>query len=780
MPRRSLSLLAIALAGLASAQDLPKQARDRHEYDLIDVDWSVKIDMPSAAIEGRVVNTVAASKDNPWLIFDCANLTVAKVTIDGKEVAFKADGKVLAVATEGVAKGQKLRVEITYSGKPEAGIYFVPASRAFPAKTDIVYTQGEMEDNRYWLPTYDSPNDKATSQGTIEVPAGWRVLSNGENRGVDANGSRSVWHWRMDKPHSTYLISLLAGPYTDVPDGTDPVPVSIWTPVGLEEWGKNAFGGTDAIIRFYGKQTGQKFPWPKYAQSAVSDFMFGGMENVTATTQTITALFPDEAKGTRDSTGLDAHELAHQWFGDFVTTPSWNDIWINEGWATFMPHFWARQKYGQEEYDIERFDTIESAKGAMWGNPNRSMVWDGWKVPMDAFDGYAYPGGAARMFALMHMVGEKPFWRATRAYLKTYGLKNVDTAQFFQSYSKSLGRDLSTFETEWFRTPSTPPTFEVRRQNGQVQLHQTQAKPFHLTLDVWSLQPNGAWVKKAVTVTEANAIIDGMGTGPVLVDAEAFLPIQVKYSDATKDELVQLWKHAPNAAAKLRLVGPVMEKLSPAERQDLATTGSSNRLLVRLMGYVTDEGRLRGYAKSSDENVRRAAYEQMSRIPATDGIKADLHAAWEDKKLNPDLRLAALESLYTLTKDQSLLEAAWHENRFDDGYRVWALNTWAGLDPNRARALALDALDGSAEPLRLTAIRVLGRVKDAPGERKVFDRLASMMDERSNSPLRAAIGALGDYGDPAAIPLLEKRANHGLHFVRGDVANALARLGRRE
>jgi aminopeptidase N len=771
-----LAGLSVCLASTAAAQDLPKQARDRHEYDLIDVDWRVKIDMPRAALEGTVVNTLKTTKSDALLVFDCAGLNVKRVEVDGRETPFRADGNVLGVTAAGTNAGRTLKVAVEYGGAPEAGIYFVPASRSFPAHTDIVYTQGEMEDNRYWLPTYDSPNDKATSRGTIDVPAGWRVLSNGQSLGVKTAGGRSVWRWRQDKPTSTYLISLVAGPYTEAPDGTDPVPVSIWTPEGLEKWGRNAFGGTDAIIRFYGTLTGVKYPWRKYSQSAVADFMFGGMENVTCTTQTIHALFPDSVKSTRDSTGLDAHELAHQWFGDYVTTPSWDDIWINEGWASFLPHFWTREKYGQEEYDLDRYGTLEAAKGAMNGSPNRSMVWSGWKDPMDAFDGNAYAGGAARMFALMHLAGEGPFWRATRAYLKEYGLKNVDTAGFFRSYSRSLGRDLSTFEKQWFRTPSVAPVVEARREGGVVTLKQTQPIPFDLTLDVWSLQQDGTWLKKVVSMTGATVTIGGFGKGPILVDAEAYLPIEVKYPDATKEDLLRAWKAAPNAAAKMRLAKPLTDLLMPEERDGLVR-GETPRMQRELMQYVSAPATLREFGRAADDRLRQAAYSRMGQVPADDGIEADLRAAWRDHALNPDLRMAALQSLYTLTKESSLLDEAWKEDRFDDGYRTWALDAWAQSDPNRARDLALQSFSGnSTGALRLTAVRKLGKVKDRPGERTVYDSLAAMLSERSNSPLRAAIGALADYGDPAAIPLLEKRANHGLHFIRNEVQSAIGRL----
>jgi aminopeptidase N len=769
--RRSTLLLSLALAALSGAQDLPKQARDRHEYDLLDVDWRVRINPVKAAVAGTVVNTLRATRNAPFLVFDCGNLTVTKVTVDGKKTPFRNNGSVLAVRSS-AKQGKVVKVTIEYRGLPEAGMYFVDAKRAFPAKTPIVYTQGEMEDNRYWLPTYDSPNDKATSRGTITVPKGWSVLSNGRLLG-NTNGT---WRWAMDKPHVTYLISLVAGPYTAVPDGTNPVPVSIWTPKGLEGWGKNAFGGTDAIIRFYGKLTGQPYPWAKYAQSAVADFMFGGMENVSATTQTINALFPDSVKGTRDSTGLDAHELAHQWFGDYVTTPRWDDIWINEGWATFLPHFWAREKSGQEEYDLQRYDTLESAKGAMREKPDRSMVWSGWKVPMDAFDGYAYPGGAARMFALMHKVGEESFWKATQGYLKEYGLKNVDTAQFFAFYSKALGTDLSGFEKQWFRTPSVPPTVEVRRANGKVILHQTQPTTFALDLDVWALKPDGTWDKRVVALTSAEQSVDLPG-GPVLVDAEAFLPIDASYPDLTKDELIRMWKAAPSLATKMRLSGLFASKVPAEEMEDYAIIEEDPRMTIRLMSWVKDPTQLRLYAMQPNERVAQAALTQLGNIPSNaDNLKL-LREAWANTTLNPDLRLAALQSLYTLTKDPMLLDQASQTDRFDEGYRTWALDRLAEVDPNHAREVALRALNGGVnEPVRLQAIRILGRVKDTPGERTVFNALAAMMTERSNSPLRAAIGALADYGDKAAIPLLEKRKNHGLHFVRGDVANALERL----
>ena len=769
MRRPTLALL--ALTSLAGAQSLPEHARERHEYDLLDVDWTVRLDPAKATFTGTVVNTVRATKDAPLLVFDSAKLTVSRVLIDGKTVAATVQGEIVAVPSTAKA-GMTQKVTIEYAGSPEAGMYFVPAERAYPATTAVVYTQGEAEDTRYWLPTYDAPDDKATSRGTVVAPEGWSVLSNGKRLSAEGGTSR----WAMEKPHSTYLISFVAGPYTEIPDGTDPVPVSIWTPTGLEAWGRNAFAGTDGIVRLYAKLTGTPYPWPKYAQSAVPQFMFGGMENVSATTQSLGALFPDAVKATQDGTGLSAHELAHQWFGDLVTTPRWGEAWINEGWATFMPHFVTREREGEEAYALDRYDTLESAKETMNANPGRSMVWNGWTEPMDAFDGYAYPGGAARLFALMHGVGEDRFWKATKDYLSLYGGKNADTAGLFASFGKSLGADLSTFEKDWFRTPSPAPRIVVSRVGTNVVLKQTQPHPFALYLDVWALGKDDAWTKRRVPVRAATTTVAGLPAGPVLVDAEAYFPIEVEYGDLAKADRLRLWKAAPNGAARMRLVGLLLAVLS-SDEMDTLVEDAEPHLRVRLVRYVVSPERLIAMSKGDDARIAQEALRRMGDIPRTDETVARLREVWNEGAANPDLRLAALDSAYTLTKDIALVDAAAMAFRYDEGFRTWALAHRAQIDPDAAREVALIALkEGAKEPMRLAAIRTLGRVKDKPGERRAYDALAALMTERSNSGLRAAIGALADYGDPAAIPLLEARKDHSLFMVREEVARALAKL----
>ncbi|MBI3721627.1 MAG: hypothetical protein HY248_03660, partial [Fimbriimonas ginsengisoli] len=333
MPIRRFFALACLLASsvltLAGARHAPKT------YRLIDVRWSLSFDEAKRSINGEVTNTVRPMKDGlASVAFDCAKLEVSSVTVNGAKATFVNEDELLTVRLPRPAtQADSLKVRIVYSGRPEAGIYFIPASRAFPAHTSCVYTQGEMIDTRYWLPTYDWPDNRASFESFIKVPKGYYALSNGKLEGIEHEADADVFHWKLPQPQSTYLISLVAGRYDEGQDAGAKVPTYFYAPEGLKDWGEAAFGGTSKIVDFYGRLTGFPYPYAKFSQAAVPDYMFGGMENTTCVTQTLGALFPAKVAPLRDATGLVAHELAHQWFGDTVTCSDWEHIWLNEGFA---------------------------------------------------------------------------------------------------------------------------------------------------------------------------------------------------------------------------------------------------------------------------------------------------------------------------------------------------------------------------------------------------------------------------------------------------------------
>lgn len=771
-PAVALVLLS-ALAGAQHNKRLPRV------YDLKNVEWHLSFDETLGTIQGRVVNTLSplkAATKQIW--FDSAKLKIQQVLVNGVRAKFTEEPERLVV-TLPRPEGPKdtLAVSISYTGRPEAGIYFVPAARAFPAHSSVVYTQGEMEDTHYWIPTYDYPDDKATSVSYVTVPSSYTVIANGKLVKVIASGSTKTVVHRMDQPHSTYLISLVTGQFSVGDDGSfKGKPVRWNVPVGLEPMGKAAFGGTDRMIAFYSKLTGIDYPYAKFDQSAVPDYMFGGMENITAVTQTIQALFPPESAPVSDAEGLVLHELAHQWFGDLITCASWPHAWLNEGFATFLPSFYVREAHGQEAYDISRYGTLQGGFGSAMGE-QRPVVWTGYEEPIDIFGGTIYPGGASRMFVLMHWLGEEKFWKAIHNYLQEYGYKPVTTPQFFASMSKSTGVDLTTFMNEWLYRKELP-RLTVSRVGTDVVIKQT-APYFTLDLPVWVL--NGKeWVKKSVhsAGAEVRLPLGALAGKPLLVDPEVFLLGSIDYSfPVSAEEYMSIYRNAPNAAAKMRLEQKMFGVLNPAQVLELAKTETNSQLLRELVPHVRDEAYLLGLLNSDDQQLVATVVSSFGRSPLSPAVAAALRAKFESSS-NLEVRQRALGVLLSNTPDDALAERAWHMPSYNEAFRATALDYYVAHKPEEAREMALGVLDHpDSERLRVHAIEVLGGLKDKKGERRVFNALARVAQERSFGARSSAIRALASYGDKAAIPILQPITTHSLHFMRRGAQAAIRQLG---
>ena len=773
--RLPAALPLILVSSLGFAQVHP------HNFDLLDVKWHVDLKgyEDTGLLTGDVVNTMTVLSKPSSVSFDCAKLSVKKVLVDGKPATFQLDSKYLTVNLPGVGSGQTVRIHVFYEGHPEAGMYLVPAERAFPAHTNVIYTQGEMEDNRYWLPTWDYPDDKATSEGTIEVNPGEIAVSNGKLLGIKEQSDRRVFHWKMDKPHATYLISIVAGKYDRGSTGTwGNMPVNYYVPQGLIDEGTATFGHTERIIDFYSKLTGFKYPYAKFCQSAVPDYMFGGMENITAVTQTIGALHPPSTEPLTDSTGLVAHELAHQWFGDTVTCNGWSDAWLNEGFATFLPTFWERQRSGPEAYDLGRYGTFQGGLAAHT-DTSRPVVWKGYKNALDMFNNFIYPGGASRMFMLMDQLGEARFWKAITSYLNERKYTSVDTPMFFDSMSRATGVNLKPFMKQWFYT-SAAPNLTVSEKGKNLLI--TQPKPyFDLNLDVWVLN-GGSWVKKKAHTTGAETVVrlGSLAHHPALVDPRCFVMANIHNSiPLTSAQAIQLFNAAPNAGEKARIMDTMMDGLSNAEWLAFVKTLKSVNMLERTSGHLhdpVDEAFLVGKAHSTDARVRNWAISNLEYQSKSPAVLTRLTEASESDA-NPLIRETAMQALLKLTNDPGLAEKAWSMDGFRDSYRSMALSWWNQNAKDKARDMCLSALSNpTPEPTRVAAIQYLGNLKDKPGETTVYDALTAVLKETSFGARNAAIYSLASYGNPQALTLIRPFQTHSLVFFRNAADYAVSAL----
>ena len=258
-----------------------------------------------------------------------------------------------------------LDLAIAYAGSPESGLHFVPPDPAYPEKPLAIWTQGEAEDTHHWLPCYDYPNDRVTTEMIITVAKPLSVVSNGVAGRAPGRTptARGPIHWKMDQPHSTYLITLAAAEFVAFHDKVGDLPVDYYVTKNVDEATARRFmGKTPGMIRFFSEKTGQPYPYPKYAQVCLPEFG-GGMENTSATSMTDAALLDEIEALERDEDGLVAHELAHQWFGDLLTCKDWSHIWLNEGFASYFDPLFAEHDLGEDEFRLRMDGELKSYLG---------------------------------------------------------------------------------------------------------------------------------------------------------------------------------------------------------------------------------------------------------------------------------------------------------------------------------------------------------------------------------------------------------------------------------
>ncbi|HXI35131.1 MAG TPA: M1 family aminopeptidase, partial [Gemmatimonadales bacterium] len=348
-----------------------------------------------------------------------------------------------------IADGDTARFTITYHGVVESGqglTYINPEGR--PHRPPQIWSQGEDHDNHFWFPTYDFPNDKMTWEVVATVPKGMNAVSNGRlvSDVTAKDGSRTV-DWRQERPSATYLVSLVVAPLVKIHDAWRTVPVDYYVYPEDSALARPLFKITPDMIDTYSRLTGINYPWAKYAQTTVADF-FGGMENVSATT------LVDWLPAARDYQDrpwypwiLIPHELSHQWFGDYVTTENWANMWLNEGFAEFMPGQYWEQRAGvhtAQDYYLDEYDQF------MQIDQQRRM-------PLASLgSNNIYPKGALVLKMLKQYLGERPFWASVHRYLVDHAYDNATTDDLRQAVLDATGENLDWFWDQWIYQAGYP------------------------------------------------------------------------------------------------------------------------------------------------------------------------------------------------------------------------------------------------------------------------------------------------------------------------------------
>ncbi|MFT7667544.1 MAG: aminopeptidase N [Planctomycetota bacterium] len=456
------------------ADSLEHNGWDR-DSDLIHVDLSLTLDLESASITGSVRNRVRALVNQTESIqFHSVDLNIASVRDSaGRQLSWKNTGPILQVElAESLERGVEETISIEYSASPQLGLYFRETSKDAKGAAPQVWSQGQAEDTRYWLPTWDYPNDRATFSAHLRVAGEFRALSNGRlvSEVEHENGDRT-FHWELDERIPTYLIALAVGRWELYEDDWKGLPVQYWVGPGTgEEKARRAFGETPEMLSYFTDLLGVEYPYSKYAQVAVADFVSGGMENASLTLQhDYVIASPDEhVENDGETRLLVAHELAHQWFGNWVTCFGWSHLWLNEAWATYMELLFERHKSGPETFALwlERYRNDFIARGERTRRP----LSEDWRTQLtDMRCSHEYVKGPWVLYMLEHEVGSEAFWQAVHAYLVRHGDGLVQTSDFARSIFDETGRNVEGFLEQWVEAGGHP-QYKVRLKTHTAEL----------------------------------------------------------------------------------------------------------------------------------------------------------------------------------------------------------------------------------------------------------------------------------------------------------------------
>ena len=439
------------------------------DFHTTHVKIELTLDFAKRSLYGACTLTFEPIRSGLGLIrLDARELNIGKVSVDNAQAEYEYDNSVLDVKLPDAVVGRHT-IQVEYAATPNDGVYFTGPDKEHPEKEVQAWSHNETQAARHWYPCFDHPSERSSSELVLTVPKGFKVISNGKLLSVDEAKESLVYHWKEDLPHSTYLTSFVAGKFGEITQEADGIKLHYYFPESKREDVLRYFGETPRMIETFHELTGVKYPYEKYDQVTVQDFVVGGMENFNATTLS-TNYYPDAASEEDFQTSysaphinavdLVAHELAHQWFGDLVTCLDWPHAWLNEGFATYFQVLYIEKSKGVDQMRWDLSSRLEEYFEEDEGEYRRPIVEREYVWPDDLFDAHLYPKAASMLHELRFVMGDETFFKGINSYLKSFSYSNADTHDLLKSMENSSGLPLEEFfEQSFFKTGH--PEFEV-------------------------------------------------------------------------------------------------------------------------------------------------------------------------------------------------------------------------------------------------------------------------------------------------------------------------------
>ncbi|MGL5098263.1 MAG: M1 family metallopeptidase, partial [Planctomycetia bacterium] len=512
----------IAVIGTATAAswacgaepEVLRTAGDR-PIDVLHLKLELEVDLDAKRVDAVATLDFTALRPVRNLSLDAVELEVESV-VDGaaKKLTYSATGEKLVVDLgETLKVGAAGRLVVKYKVRePKNGLFFFGPTPREPKTPRMVWSQGEQIGNRYWFPCLDHSNEMQTTELVVAAEKGMEVLSNGvlvEKK--ELNDKQTRWHWKQEQPHVSYLVTLVVGRFHVAKEEWRRKPVYYYVPPERAADAGRTFGRTVQMMDFFSDRFGVEYPWPKYAQVVVEQFMWGGMENTSATTLVHSTMHDERAMLDDSPDWLIAHELAHQWWGDLLTCKDWSHLWLNEGFATYCEWLWMQHAEGDDAVQERMLRDGEAARSD--GPKKRPVVDRYYTSPGSMFDARSYPKGAWVVHMLRQRVGDVAFFAGLKQYLTEYRHRTVETDDLRLVFERTTGRSLERFFHDWTERPGHPvvevnQSYDADAKAVLITVKQTQTgDAFHFPLKVEVRVPGAEPIASEIEVVAKEAFL---------------------------------------------------------------------------------------------------------------------------------------------------------------------------------------------------------------------------------------------------------------------------------
>jgi aminopeptidase N len=748
------------------------------------------------------------------LTLDAVSLTIHSVKADRLAQAFDYDGEQLTLhLTTPTIAGQPITLEIAYSvDNPQRGIYFIAPDQHYPDKPVQVWTQGEDEDSRFWFPCFDYPGQLATSELRVQISQPLIAVSNGELIGCDDRGDYRIYHWYQKQVHPSYLMTLAVGDFAEIQDEWQGKPVTYYVEKGREAQARISMGKTPKMMSFLSQKYGYAYPYPKYAQVCVDDFIFGGMENTSTTLLTDRCLLDERAAlDNLNTESLVVHELAHQWFGDLVVIKHWSHAWIKEGMASYAEIMWMEAEYGPDAAAYYRLNEARSYLDEDSTRYRRPIVTHVYREAIELYDRHLYEKGACVYHMIRAELGEDLFWSAIATFVNDNAHTTVETVDLLRAIEKATGRNfLYLFDQYVYRGghPDYTVAYSWDSENhlSKVTVTQTQAKDnsdranlFDLKIPIafgYLTSPSAATpptdpVTTATLKSQTLRIHEQQQTfyfpleqKPDFVSFDAGNAIlKTVVLDYPLPELKAQLQHDPDPLSRIYAAEALAKKggleavnaLSKAlqsepfwgVRMEIATNLATIKLDQAFAGLVVG-------LQDDNARVRRFTVEALAQIKTRESyaVIKPLAITGDPSYYTEAAALRSLASIATTLLDEqitadtlALLQSVLQDRQgWNEVVRAGAI---AALSQMKTSEVALNLIldytvPGIPQALRLAAIRALGPISTGQGKPNL-ERILSRLNELSRETFFltqvATASALGKMETTRAIALLQSLAD---------------------